>query len=811
MCSDVEFGTCSKYVLGHILQVGMAQTDTQSRVFCFTKFEPQDKARYVSIVTALGAQCVDVFGKSVTHVVCEDNKVCRNSKILSACAVGAWIVKKTYIDDSNAAGTWIRENEYELRDISNDAKKKGVSARWRLHLSKKPKGTCAFTGWNLVWKADHKYIHHKRLAIIGGANIVDEDKCKEATFVVEDNASPKPGGSKRINPLFFAMYLNAGPCGWGQGAEESPTDNEVASATKRRMFVQKSFSMNDSETSLGVAPKKNELTKFVNCQIPFCSLAQKNQGVVKGVTEFSDLQESYVRTLGQDEHLVQDTKRMMSSRRCPPSNLLAEIKDIALDVEGKNQDLASKANRLLTECAMLHVDNNGYGTPWDLESMDASDLKQEWELFVRCLQSPTSNSQWKWVEYVVNVLEKSSALYEGSCQLLEKVFFPLTMAHNRCKPIVQAMATAVTGKDYAKLAMLQRFIRLIIMSATKFKFRTKHRIIQDISYALRDLVIQSIQDRDALINSCASWELRVALLEAILTSDAYKTDAVLSPNLRDKVLTVEKLLEYYFFLIPPRQTENSNSHKGKKRSVDGDPLTTPDKKRTKKKGAHNNLLTPEPKSRALIQCTSPLQKYMGLRPKALAKRNQYGETKLHEKSKSGSLEIVQVLLDQGAEVNTKCNNNFTPLLDAVANEHVKVVELLLEANANPHFVGPDGTAIQEAQNIANQEVRENMLKVLSKHQAVPIVISSSPSDSGSSGVVFVAETRACYSTVPKVETDACEDYLRLLSLLFQSGLMLGIWEPLGKENMEKLQNHLINIATCPNLTSNCTLLLESMI
>ena len=54
-------------------------------------------------------------------------------------------------------------------------------------------------------------------------------------------------------------------------------------------------------------------------------------------------------------------------------------------------------------------------------------------------------------------------------------------------------------------------------------------------------------------------------------------------------------------------------------------------------------------------------------------------------SYGGHKEIVQFLLDNGADINIRDEKGTTPLMNAVIGERIEVVKLLLERGANPNL------------------------------------------------------------------------------------------------------------------------------
>ncbi len=60
----------------------------------------------------------------------------------------------------------------------------------------------------------------------------------------------------------------------------------------------------------------------------------------------------------------------------------------------------------------------------------------------------------------------------------------------------------------------------------------------------------------------------------------------------------------------------------------------------------------------------------------------FGKTSLHTASSRGDVEIVELLLETGMEVNTKNRFGWTPLHLASSKGHIEIVEMLLQAGAD---------------------------------------------------------------------------------------------------------------------------------
>ena len=102
-----------------------------------------------------------------------------------------------------------------------------------------------------------------------------------------------------------------------------------------------------------------------------------------------------------------------------------------------------------------------------------------------------------------------------------------------------------------------------------------------------------------------------------------------------------------------------------------------------------------------------------------------GWTPLHYAAESACVEIVQVLLDHGANVNTPDQHHWTPLHLAARMRSVKVVDTLLQRGANPHALTIEGhTPLKVTKEFPSwkKEDRDCTMELLSEH--------TSPSGSG---------------------------------------------------------------------------------
>ena len=61
-------------------------------------------------------------------------------------------------------------------------------------------------------------------------------------------------------------------------------------------------------------------------------------------------------------------------------------------------------------------------------------------------------------------------------------------------------------------------------------------------------------------------------------------------------------------------------------------------------------------------------------------------TPLHEAAREGHKDVVQMLLDEGADLNVEDKGGYTPFYMAFEHDHKDVEQLLLEKGAKPHLV-----------------------------------------------------------------------------------------------------------------------------
>lgn len=102
----------------------------------------------------------------------------------------------------------------------------------------------------------------------------------------------------------------------------------------------------------------------------------------------------------------------------------------------------------------------------------------------------------------------------------------------------------------------------------------------------------------------------------------------------------------------------------------------------------------------------------GLSPNAQESKN--GHLALHQAARTGSLPVVELLLDAGADVNAPDGNGMTPLMQAAVAANVPVGRRLLRAGADP-----DAQPEPKRQTALSQLVGGEMLRRVQGQQSAP--------------------------------------------------------------------------------------------
>ncbi|XP_015185613.1 PREDICTED: ankyrin repeat domain-containing protein 27-like isoform X2 [Polistes dominula] len=125
-----------------------------------------------------------------------------------------------------------------------------------------------------------------------------------------------------------------------------------------------------------------------------------------------------------------------------------------------------------------------------------------------------------------------------------------------------------------------------------------------------------------------------------------------------------------------------------------------------------NLYNHVPLCHPLCTCEScevSLAKNRLLNRPTVSSKNEHGSTALHIASFHGKVNIVDYLLNHGADTNITDNDSLTPLHCALMKGHQNIVLLLLHANANPIIVDNyENTAL----HLASDRGHEGCVKAL---------------------------------------------------------------------------------------------------
>lgn len=78
----------------------------------------------------------------------------------------------------------------------------------------------------------------------------------------------------------------------------------------------------------------------------------------------------------------------------------------------------------------------------------------------------------------------------------------------------------------------------------------------------------------------------------------------------------------------------------------------------------------------------------------------------------GHIEIIEILLKHGAEINLRDENGFTPLMNAVIGQKANSVKLLLERGANPNLTIKGEKAEVSALKLAKLKGNKEIITIL---------------------------------------------------------------------------------------------------
>jgi len=93
-------------------------------------------------------------------------------------------------------------------------------------------------------------------------------------------------------------------------------------------------------------------------------------------------------------------------------------------------------------------------------------------------------------------------------------------------------------------------------------------------------------------------------------------------------------------------------------------------------------------------------------------KNRCNQTALYFACKKGHTDVVQYLLDSGADVSLGAN----PLIAAVRNEHYECCKLLIQHHASVHCTNSEG---ESPMSVAVQKQHYSIILLLLQHGAVP--------------------------------------------------------------------------------------------
>ena len=130
------------------------------------------------------------------------------------------------------------------------------------------------------------------------------------------------------------------------------------------------------------------------------------------------------------------------------------------------------------------------------------------------------------------------------------------------------------------------------------------------------------------------------------------------------------------------------------------------------KAEHRNGVDESPLMLAAIQGNLELCKALIIRGASV---NKAGWTALHYAASSAHLDVMRLLLSEGADLNARSPNETTPLMMAAMYGSAEAVKVLLDAGADTALVNMKN---MDAAAFAKQVGRDDALKLIQNARAV---------------------------------------------------------------------------------------------
>jgi uncharacterized protein len=97
---------------------------------------------------------------------------------------------------------------------------------------------------------------------------------------------------------------------------------------------------------------------------------------------------------------------------------------------------------------------------------------------------------------------------------------------------------------------------------------------------------------------------------------------------------------------------------------------------------------------------------------SLMRPNRYGDTALHLAASQGHIQMVKLLVDSGAEINS---SGWTPLQYAIYSGHLEIASYLIDKGADLEARAPNGrTVLMLAAQMGRQDAAEKLIRAGAK-------------------------------------------------------------------------------------------------